>query len=838
MPNYTSYDVIRYNQVFQKQSHNSYTRSEGVFDQVLYWKIRSLEFDVHPDQNETDVGSWTIYHAGVPFGSSQAHVTNLNGVMEIYRGINNALPNHEVITIFLEIVEDISALTDAQANDFDTFIRTNLGDIVYTPADLLQMNGSPATLQAAVTQGNWPLLQEMRGKFVFVLNRCGRSQYCGTNGQLANGRACFFADQVSTAENVGRFNYIAFYSIAWADRAIGPTVNQHYVGRVYPEFNYSLTSPGYSLSTQEDWSEAKNSRIQIIATNKVDSIKDPWASTNNMAGFPFEGIDVQIDPQLGERGALLGHGVNSGDIWDKKDSFFFQYRTASAQAGSYVYYIGCPYYNANTWAKCGIMVRATTDADSPYFGIFRSVGELIRVQYRTKKGNSTYAVEVSSSSLVPDGVIRATDCVCVKLEIAADRKQATAWASLEGGDSWIQIDQRSFSDALVLEGIASASHGDQDVRFIIGDPQNSGSLSAFDQSTLIGEGVNMGMSFPFYPPARQIAAVVSLPTPEEGQDQRSSGNFNTQEVPERTIMVNWRVEQNDAWPLSFDVMRDDSSNPDNTIFYKLAAGLRTDVNVERSLYIADPVCSNSSNFLVVADAIGYFAESPVKAIPGFSLVASVMSRYQKQDGQENRSSGNFSIQNLPANTVAYAWTISENSDYAKIKFNVLKDVSGTDKNIFSDVTHLQVTTTYTDRNLYIANPDSIDNQEPFLVSVYAIDHLPPNAPLVGQVSSHYEPKHDQHHRSSDNFSTNDVNEDSIKLYWEIDKTTNSHADEIEFDVMEDKNNKIDPTIFSNLRSGSWTKVKRSSKLYIANPNNAGNEDFTVKVYELPKTFPM
>ncbi len=37
----------RYNQVQQRGSHNSYQRTEGLYDQMIYWRLRSIELDIH-----------------------------------------------------------------------------------------------------------------------------------------------------------------------------------------------------------------------------------------------------------------------------------------------------------------------------------------------------------------------------------------------------------------------------------------------------------------------------------------------------------------------------------------------------------------------------------------------------------------------------------------------------------------------------------------------------------------------------------------------------------------------------------------------------------------------
>ena len=38
---------LKYNEIQQKNSHNSYERSEGLLDQMLYHHCRTIEIDAH-----------------------------------------------------------------------------------------------------------------------------------------------------------------------------------------------------------------------------------------------------------------------------------------------------------------------------------------------------------------------------------------------------------------------------------------------------------------------------------------------------------------------------------------------------------------------------------------------------------------------------------------------------------------------------------------------------------------------------------------------------------------------------------------------------------------------
>ncbi|MDY0943697.1 MULTISPECIES: DeoR family transcriptional regulator [Priestia] len=98
-------------------------------------------------------------------------------------------------------------------------------------------------------------------------------------------------------------------------------------------------------------------------------------------------------------------------------------------------------------------------------------------------------------------------------------------------------------------------------------------------------------------------------------------------------------------------------------------------------------------------------------------IASVTSLATPQEGQKNRSSGNFSVENLPEGTYALKFVV----EGAKpgTHFNVMKDVSGgIDPTIWSNIYDGNTTDVQTDRSFYISNPSGADSN--FVVKVYAL----------------------------------------------------------------------------------------------------------------------
>lgn len=118
--------------------------------------------------------------------------------------------------------------------------------------------------------------------------------------------------------------------------------------------------------------------------------------------------------------------------------------------------------------------------------------------------------------------------------------------------------------------------------------------------------------------------------------------------------------------------------------------------------------------------------------------------------------------------------------------------------------------------------DRVLDGDPFQVEVEAPEK-------IATIRSEGQPQEDQDHRSSDNFSIQNIPSYATKLQWKvIDGPTN-----VQFDVMKDISFDVDPTILNDLQSESETDVVTGDNLYIANPENTNGESFTVEVYAIP-----
>lgn len=104
------------------------------------------------------------------------------------------------------------------------------------------------------------------------------------------------------------------------------------------------------------------------------------------------------------------------------------------------------------------------------------------------------------------------------------------------------------------------------------------------------------------------------------------------------------------------------------------------------------------------------------------LMASVVSEPQPLSGQKHRSSGDFSTDLMPENTIAWKWVVKNTPNPDAIRFNVKHDISGgIDTTWFKNLYNGKQTTNdmKKERTLYISDPSGADGNN-FTVEVYAI----------------------------------------------------------------------------------------------------------------------
>jgi hypothetical protein len=165
---------------------------------------------------------------------------------------------------------------------------------------------------------------------------------------------------------------------------------------------------------------------------------------------PFTCADIGAPTPAGSQSFDPGNGVwtlsaGGTDITGTADHFHFVWQTS---AGGSVRARVTAQTNAGAQAKAGVMLRASSDAASPYYGVFVSPGAGIKVQERTTLGGPT------TKLANPGGVVP------VFLKVSRSANTFTAYTSSDGS-TWTLIPGSTFTGnlgATPLEGLAATSH--------------------------------------------------------------------------------------------------------------------------------------------------------------------------------------------------------------------------------------------------------------------------------------------------------------------------------------------------------------------------------------------
>lgn len=450
----TPYSSIRYNQVRQKSSHNSFQRKEGIYDQMLYWRLRSLEFDIHVDKGLSPnlTGNWYIYHTAVV--DEDTTVDKLSDLMTILQGFDRAVRDHEITTIFLDLKDSFDGSHTPE--QLDNLLLNALGaGRILTPANVASSNN----LQAGVASG-WPHLSDLRGKFVFVLTGGGLDEEDSklndyvAGGANAHARTCFVAPRINSAADITAHDYAIFFNLERSQAgALAPRI-----------FSAGFVSRIYEADSQSEFDAMKRDQVHHIATNKINAIVDPWSATDNSKGWPFEGIAITVSQSQTEPGVVYGVTAASEDLWGKDDSFYYFSASASNADRTWISFISSPDSDVEDYAKGSLMARASSASDAAYFAVVRPGKDHgLRIQYRPKAGDSTEEIE---EPVAVEHTVSNNTLGFAKLSITNGGKYAQGWGSVDGS-TWVFLGSYSFSEALQYQGFGTSSHDeDEKVRFL------------------------------------------------------------------------------------------------------------------------------------------------------------------------------------------------------------------------------------------------------------------------------------------------------------------------------------------------------------------------------------
>ncbi|MEV6317751.1 phosphatidylinositol-specific phospholipase C domain-containing protein [Streptomyces sp. NPDC051776] len=97
---------------------------------------------------------------------TKARNQSLGGCLSDMRAWHDANPGHRPILVKVEMKDGFNNKGGLGPDEFDALVRSELGDAVFGPADLM---GGHSSLDTAVQVGGWPERSALAGKFLFEL---------------------------------------------------------------------------------------------------------------------------------------------------------------------------------------------------------------------------------------------------------------------------------------------------------------------------------------------------------------------------------------------------------------------------------------------------------------------------------------------------------------------------------------------------------------------------------------------------------------------------------------------------------------------------------------------
>ncbi len=171
----------RYNDVFRIATHNSYWVKRGanfdlfatgtqerLCDQLLFDHVRALEIDIHKIKGKRE--QWAVYHTTK---RKNVFFENFTDFLKQLQQFHYSLPEHEVVTVVLELKEITQHNFDTKHTPagLDSLLEAYMGASLFRPVDLMKRCPGAENLLSCVQSSKeiWPTIEEMRGKFIFLV---------------------------------------------------------------------------------------------------------------------------------------------------------------------------------------------------------------------------------------------------------------------------------------------------------------------------------------------------------------------------------------------------------------------------------------------------------------------------------------------------------------------------------------------------------------------------------------------------------------------------------------------------------------------------------------------
>ena len=177
--------------------------------------------------------------------------------------------------------------------------------------------------------------------------------------------------------------------------------------------------------------------VEVLDGAGAQAVGDPWTAQDIGSGISTAGQTTFAD-------GVYTMGVDSGDIWTDADSFHFAWQpmTGDGEIVAQVNFVG----SVDQWAKAGVMMRATLDADSQHAFALLSGANGNRFIRRTEAGAMSSSDGTGTRSWV---------------RLVREGDNFSVFASDDGLD-WVQVHTvvAITMPETIYVGLALSSHND------------------------------------------------------------------------------------------------------------------------------------------------------------------------------------------------------------------------------------------------------------------------------------------------------------------------------------------------------------------------------------------
>jgi hypothetical protein len=265
-------DLRRYDEVQQATVHNAYALGMPL-DEQLRRGARSVEIDAWRTKrfHRALDDDFYVYHVDIPLLDGSV-CARMSGCLDQIASFHRASPRHAVLTVFLDVKDPLLDGGDT----LDALVRARFDEkSILTPRDLVASCEGARDLRDAVSgRCQWPTVESMRGKVMFVLTGGNVCQPGARLAEYANGgldrRVGFIAPNVDETcathrESSALANAAVFFNLDYDHRDEALAIKaRHAVGRVY----YGGVIGG--LDAPWSWNAAKRAGAQFLATDRLD----------------------------------------------------------------------------------------------------------------------------------------------------------------------------------------------------------------------------------------------------------------------------------------------------------------------------------------------------------------------------------------------------------------------------------------------------------------------------------------------------------------------------------------------------------------------------------------